>query len=322
MARHHTDPGCTLHDAQRSLGNGGTFIHRRMIGFCSDSFKEVIRGGRFEHDVLGARHLSATLQRVIGTAITLDRGHYSFATVVHGDFDPKRICLGMVHCPNGAARINGCRIRPDDLQCYAEGADMMYAAGVDTRWIGIQVDLNAVRVGHPSIELGAERFMNMSLEPASAAGLRHCVSSLIQDACQGHSAAAGEQSLLQTIGEIFAQPKAIKQLAHERCELVRRAASVVHGQLGLPYSSQRICDALDVSERVLQLAFRQCLGMSPSRWYSALRLNRVRGALIRADAKVTTVTSVASSHGFEHLGRFARDYKDHFGETPSTTLSR
>jgi AraC family ethanolamine operon transcriptional activator len=34
------------------------------------------------------------------------------------------------------------------------------------------------------------------------------------------------------------------------------------------------------------------------------------------------VKSVALSHGFWHLGQFARDYRETFGETPTETLAR
>ncbi len=82
-----------------------------------------------------------------------------------------------------------------------------------------------------------------------------------------------------------------------------------------------ICAQVGVCERTLQYVFRAHVGMSPSVYLRLLRLNRVRGALMNASPNETTVTTTAMRHGFLHLGRFARDYKLVFDETPSRTLA-
>jgi AraC family transcriptional regulator, ethanolamine operon transcriptional activator len=48
----------------------------------------------------------------------------------------------------------------------------------------------------------------------------------------------------------------------------------------------------------------------------------VRRALASGGAGVRLVKSVALAHGFWHLGNFARDYRERFGEAPSETLAR
>jgi len=83
-----------------------------------------------------------------------------------------------------------------------------------------------------------------------------------------------------------------------------------------------VCLSVGVSERTLQYAFQDCVGMSPLAYIRRCRLNRVRSALLTADAKDTSVTLIAMQFGFLHLGRFAGEYKQIFEESPSTTLSR
>lgn len=83
-----------------------------------------------------------------------------------------------------------------------------------------------------------------------------------------------------------------------------------------------ICAATGVSQRRLQYAFQEYIGMSPNAYLRLLRLNRTRAALAAASPRDTTVTRVAMQHGFLHFGRFAGDYKRVFGETPSATLAR
>lgn len=51
-------------------------------------------------------------------------------------------------------------------------------------------------------------------------------------------------------------------------------------------------------------------------------MNLAHRKLLRCDATETTVTEVATEHGFWELGRFSCDYRALFGETPSATLHR
>jgi transcriptional regulator GlxA family with amidase domain len=76
-----------------------------------------------------------------------------------------------------------------------------------------------------------------------------------------------------------------------------------------------------IGERSLQLAFQARHGMSPMRFVAERRLAAAHRRLTSADV-ANDVTSVATSLGFIHLGRFAQAYRAAYGETPSRTLSR
>ncbi len=86
-----------------------------------------------------------------------------------------------------------------------------------------------------------------------------------------------------------------------------------------PYLSE-LCAAANVSERTLQYAFHDIMGMSPLTYLHRLRLHRARDELRKAKKGTTTVTDVALNWGFWHFGEFSRAYKNCFGETPSMTL--
>jgi AraC-like DNA-binding protein len=78
-----------------------------------------------------------------------------------------------------------------------------------------------------------------------------------------------------------------------------------------------------ISERSLQEAFRRQLGTSPMSYLRRRRLQQAHDELLRIDpAAGVTVTDIALSHGFTHIGRFAAAYRQNFGESPSTTLRR
>jgi len=86
-----------------------------------------------------------------------------------------------------------------------------------------------------------------------------------------------------------------------------------------PYMSE-LCAAANVSERTVQNAFKDIMGMSPLTYLHRLRLHRARDELRKANSGTTTVTEVATNWGFWHFGEFARSYKNCFGEVPSRTL--
>ena len=86
-----------------------------------------------------------------------------------------------------------------------------------------------------------------------------------------------------------------------------------------PYLSE-LCATANVSERTLQNAFKNIMGMSPLTYLHRLRLHRARDELRKAKSDSTTVTDVAMNWGFWHFGEFSRAYKNCFGEVPSRTL--
>ena len=83
-----------------------------------------------------------------------------------------------------------------------------------------------------------------------------------------------------------------------------------------------MCKAAFVSERTLQYAFREILGMTPMAYLMRLRLHRVRQALRAATYGSTTVSAEALKWGFWHFGEFSHAYKACFGDLPSETLKR
>ena len=83
-----------------------------------------------------------------------------------------------------------------------------------------------------------------------------------------------------------------------------------------------LCRVAGVSERTLENAFKEVMGMTPVAYLIRLRLHRVRKALLAASHGSTTVSAEALDWGFWHFGEFSRAYKECFGELPSDTLRR
>jgi len=104
--------------------------------------------------------------------------------------------------------------------------------------------------------------------------------------------------------------------------IIVRFAEFLEAHPDRPLYLTEICAAIGVAERTLRAACEEHLGMGPIRFLSLRRLHLVNRALRQADPLTTTVTRVATDHGFWELGRFSVAYRALFGESPSETLRR
>lgn len=84
---------------------------------------------------------------------------------------------------------------------------------------------------------------------------------------------------------------------------------------------QDVCRASGVSWRALNYAFRELFGITPKQYLQATRLDGVRRELHRRGPS-GKISDIANHWGFWHMGKFAADYKRHFGELPSETQRR
>jgi AraC-like DNA-binding protein len=126
---------------------------------------------------------------------------------------------------------------------------------------------------------------------------------------------------------LLAQPNAYSDLLHRDPPRVaprpiRRAADLIEAHAAEPLGVEDIAEAVGLSVRALQEGFRRHLDTTPMHYLREVRLGLVRDELTAADPTAVTVTDVALKWGFLQTGRFAVQYRERFGESPSTTLRR
>jgi AraC-like DNA-binding protein len=92
--------------------------------------------------------------------------------------------------------------------------------------------------------------------------------------------------------------------------------------MGFDVSVLELCAATTTARRTLERAFREHLGISPTRYLRLCRYRRALSALASTGARESSVSDVAIGAGFSELGRFAVEYRRLFGEKPSETLRR
>jgi AraC-like DNA-binding protein len=101
--------------------------------------------------------------------------------------------------------------------------------------------------------------------------------------------------------------------------IMLRAREYFEKHEGSPVRLADVCQAVGVGQRALQLAFAEGLGISPMRYLKLRRLNIVHRQLKEASPDTVLVKQAALRAGFTHLGQFAREYRELFGEFPSET---
>jgi AraC-like DNA-binding protein len=140
-----------------------------------------------------------------------------------------------------------------------------------------------------------------------------------------HRLALENLQLLLIQGLLQIQPhnytEALTAGAHAASAAVaKRAIDLMHAQPEKPWSTAALARTTGVSARALQRAFERSDQPSPMMYLRRLRLHRVRAELAANAPGSVTVTTIAGRWGFLHLGRFASQYRQLFGETPSETL--
>ena len=103
---------------------------------------------------------------------------------------------------------------------------------------------------------------------------------------------------------------------------VRRAMDYMREHIGEAIRLGDVARHCGLSLRSLQAGFQRDVGLSPGRWLRAERLNRVHAVLVSAAPGSVAVTDVALQWGFFHLGEFAAQFRERFGEKPSAVLAK
>jgi AraC family ethanolamine operon transcriptional activator len=130
-------------------------------------------------------------------------------------------------------------------------------------------------------------------------------------------------SLLDRIGWHSVQPKVVRSNAKDNYKLYCRVRDWIsenlHNQISMDIMSREI----GASRRSIEYCLKSITGESPQCYIRLLRLNDTKERLKQAPTgNSANITSIALQSGFNHLGRFSKEYKTLFGELPSSALTR
>ena len=235
--------------------------------------------------------------------------------------------------------VNGLRVRPGLM--LALEPDTEVALVTDTGWESVTFLLAPAQISAHLAERRREREFHLpvgvetlQVGPGQVRRLFGWGKRLAQTGARApalfgmkEERLAAEADLLETL---LATLRVAKDLEPTRSDHARQAQSRIvktAEAYALSNAGSRIyvtdlCRIAAVSERTLEYAFKEVLGLTPMAYLVRMRLHRARKALLAATPRSTTVSAEALNWGFWHFGEFSRAYRACFGEAPSETLRR
>jgi AraC family ethanolamine operon transcriptional activator len=107
----------------------------------------------------------------------------------------------------------------------------------------------------------------------------------------------------------------------DRRDIVDATLAILEANPHGPVSVSAVCAILGVGERTLERAFQERLGVNPRAYERERRLRAAHGLILTKGDRLS-ITDIAMSFSFWHLGRFAGAYTALFGCSPSETRRR
>lgn len=282
-----------------------------------------LSGGRFRGELLAAQFADCRV----------DTGRYSQTLISRGTFAPDQVVVGCLLDAERAGCINGYRFGRLDSVIFPAGAELDYLLPANTRWLAFQLPLGYVQAVCPS----ARSRQGPTVIPSSQENGRRFAGYLkpmLEAIEYGSAQATGlrnsdaewlESRLLDAACTLLTDDRRGRTAGPNhatRMSLLRSFERLVEGEA---YRNLRIAEVaarLGVSQRTLELCFKDLLGLSPVQYLIRLRLNAIHHALMRSSDDAATVEAIARQHGVNHLGRFSAYYRAQFGCHPHATLRR
>lgn len=310
------------------------FVDRRIETFDPETLLEVIRDGRFDHRLLEGGSFEIRHRRVVFGNSSLDCGDYSPAFAVNGQFSEHQVCLGFTPRIEKPAWCNGFNIGKGEILCFAEGTELQFRNAPNTTWQVILVDRKelqeiAMILTDQPLELPEKGTADFKVHDG-ARGVASAIEVALTDLSNPETLASpAANSLCEEIVNEFVRTiattddfsgRSLTGFAGYRYGAMRRAEEYLREHMDRPFSSRALCQATRMSERSIEMLFKEVYGISPRTWSQLARLNAARQELLRADVRIVSVTAVATRWGFYHFGRFSAAYRRLFGEVPSATI--
>ena len=302
----------------------------------ADAFAAAARGWDLDFRQLGPGGFAADLVQVFSGPVILTRCALNRRVEQRGAAPLGYRTFAIPTADAVKVRWRGLDVAGNHLMLFpeGEGLDAVSEVGFQVVTVSVRMDVldaTAERLGLGSIE---DLFTGKTVLSCS----RPHRTRLRRAALRHVSAAAGngevlfrpsfrntlENDLVEELVEAaFHSVEAnVHSMARSRSKVLREALAVIWDRADEPVTVQEIQSETGASIRTLRYVFEEQYGMSPKRFLQVYRLTEVRKLLRGGGPNAKTISDAANAWGFWHMGQFARDYRQQFGELPSETLKR
>jgi AraC family ethanolamine operon transcriptional activator len=292
----------------------------------------ALQDGVLEHVQLERGNFRGQIVHTAAASTRVDWGSYTLSVLARGDLTKEMVTLSVAVAGRGDWRAHGQPIDSGDMVVFPEKGELMVTLPPQAQWLTMQV---------PRSRLESTGLALTPLLAASARRMRGDIDANLRQVLGELAPVLAPQTAKAPFGDAEVTRAHDELLSALLSELVRRGGEGFSGASLRPGDRWRVirraeeyleaagetsvriddlCVAACTSLSRLERAFREAFGLSPRRFLMLRRLAAVRGELLKRDSQ-TSVTEVATRWGFFHLGRFSQEYRLHYGERPSETLS-
>ena len=301
-----------------------------------DQYAASVQGAGLAVSVTKAGRFGAKLVRSnLGQQLWMQRFCESLPRIAHIDTVPDRVVISFSTASTPCGEFDGIEMSADTLILFGTGVSAVSRTSGPACFASMSLPIESMEALDAGFDGGVVKPPRDSVIVAPPAATMARLQKL--HATAGH--------LTEHAPEVLACPAAARSLelaliaAMTDClhttnyqkparrnrrygTIIRRFYDLLRANPDDVLHIPEICKAIGVSRRTLSTCCNEILGMSPYHYLKLRQMNLARGALTRGDAAVSSVTQIATAHGFWDLGRFAVSYRAMFGERPSQTLRR
>ena len=314
------------HLATRDLDQAHEYIHSVFT-----PHRLAVRGAALDFDLRYAESPRVTL------------GHLTYGAQVTVDVPPPERCYHVVIPLSGACRVGqrretaelrhgerGAVLGPDEpLTVYWEPDAVGYIVKVPRQVL----EAHLARLAGVSIDAPVRFRLDFDLTTGGGRALAASVPFLwgelarpggiiAMPVAREHLEYVVLTQLLSVVPHSYSEAmEGHRPIASRRRNRIQQVVDVIEAHPEEPLTSAHLAAVAGVTERTLQIAFREEIGTSPTAYVREVRLDRVHAEL-SAGGGGATVSEIAARWGFLHPSRFAQQYSRRFGVLPSETVAR
>ncbi len=273
---------------------------------------------------------TAELTTVELAGVVFETGVWSWANLTRGVTSRRHTIFEMVPEPRDTF-FNGVQSEPGLVHTYGPNTELLDTAPPQIRFIVVAIETEELALASeilgrddPASEAGV--FTTRSGE--AAAHITRLVTSFA-----GVASRAGRTGVHETVATRFrdrvvanalstlgqgsqSAPPRMRHLS--ALEIVVACDDYASARRYQGITALGLSRAAGYSERRIRAAFKEMTGVPPMQFMRSRAIHEIRRELLSGAG--ASVTEAAFKWGFTELGRFARAYRNQFGELPSETL--
>jgi AraC-like DNA-binding protein len=246
-----------------------------------------------------------------------------FPVLGHAHISDDEVVVAVITSAPKLAQWSGVDLHPGTVLVYGPGAHHTghTPAGLEFTYLTLRVRGLEERIGFGT-DMPAAGTVGIFQSIGGGKGLANDMEAIACDANLNDSPTAMSEGVEALIGLVMNNDPVVtsRRLATSRLIVGEciRAADAREAAISVP----ELLRAISTSSRRLRQAFADTYGVPPKRYLQLRTIDRANERLATNGSRCNTVTQVAIDLGISHMGRFAAQYREVFGEHPSTTLDR